>query len=84
MCVLHVGFSCSNRKTLELIIQSRPDTEPVGFHTDSVHSAFSMDPRQMTDRLIRAIENPHVDILGHPTGRLLLKREAYPFDIAAV
>jgi DNA polymerase (family 10) len=50
----------------------------------SVHSAFDQDPRQMTDRLLRAIENPHVDILGHPTGRRLLKREPYPFDVAAV
>lgn len=50
----------------------------------SVHSAFNQDHRQMTDRLLRAIENPYVDILGHPTGRLLLKREPYPFDVAAV
>ncbi len=38
----------------------------------------------MTDRVLRAIENPHVDILGHPTGRMLLKREAYPIDIEAI
>lgn len=50
----------------------------------SVHSAFNMDRVQMTDRLVRAIENPHVDILGHPSGRLILRREAYPFDIDAV
>ena len=50
----------------------------------SVHSAFEQDSQQMTDRLLRAIENPHVDILGHPTGRRLLKREPYPFDVAAV
>lgn len=50
----------------------------------SVHSAFNQNHRQMTDRLLRAIENPHVDILGHPTGRLLLKREPYPFDVAVV
>lgn len=50
----------------------------------SVHSAFNQDHQQMTDRLLRAIENPYVDILGHPTGRLLLKREPYPFDVAAV
>ena len=50
----------------------------------SVHSAFNQDHQQMTDRLLRAIENPHVDILGHPTGRLLLKREPYPFDVAVV
>ena len=50
----------------------------------SVHSAFNQDYQQMTDRLLRAIENPHVDILGHPTGRLILRREPYPFDVAAV
>ena len=38
----------------------------------------------MTDRLLRALENPHVDILGHPTGRLLLRREPYAFDVAEV
>lgn len=50
----------------------------------SVHSAFTMDRAQMTDRLIRAIEHPYVDVLGHPSGRLILRREAYPFDIDAV
>jgi len=50
----------------------------------SVHSGFTMERRQMTDRLIRAIENPHVDILGHPSGRRLLQREPYPFDVEAV
>ena len=38
----------------------------------------------MTERLLRAIENPYVDILGHPTGRKILKREPYAFDIEAV
>ena len=50
----------------------------------SVHSAFTQERREMTDRVIRAITNPHVDILGHPTGRMLLKREAYPIDVEAV
>ena len=50
----------------------------------SVHSGFSQDSRQMTERLLRAMENPHVDVLGHPTGRLILKREPYAFDIEAV
>jgi DNA polymerase (family 10) len=38
----------------------------------------------MTDRLLRAIANPHVDVLGHPTGRLLLRREPYAYDLEAV
>jgi DNA polymerase (family 10) len=50
----------------------------------SVHSGFNQDGAEMTHRVLRAIENPHVDILGHPTGRMLLKRAAYPIDIESV
>jgi len=48
----------------------------------SVHSAFSQDESQMTDRMLRAVSCPFVDIIGHPTGRLLLKREPYRVDVA--
>ena len=50
----------------------------------SVHSAFNQEPQQMTDRLLRALNNKNVSILGHPTGRLLLRRDAYAFDMDAV
>jgi len=50
----------------------------------SVHSHFSQDQPQMTDRVLRALECPWVDVLGHPTGRLLLKREPLRIDMAAV
>jgi len=50
----------------------------------SVHSAFNQEPQQMTDRLLRALSNKNVSILGHPTGRLLLRRDAYPFDMDAI
>ena len=43
----------------------------------SVHSAFSQDENQMTDRILRAIECPFVDVIGHPTGRRILKRDGY-------
>jgi len=46
----------------------------------SVHSSFHLDEKTMTRRLIRAMENPHVTMLGHLSGRLLLKRDAYPLD----
>ncbi|MCD8539654.1 MAG: PHP domain-containing protein, partial [Leadbetterella sp.] len=46
----------------------------------SVHSVLSMDMEKATSRLIRAIENPYTSILGHPTGRLLLRRAGYPID----
>jgi len=50
----------------------------------SVHSLFNQPEAQMTERVLRAIENPYVRILGHPTGRLLLRREAFQIDIASV
>jgi DNA polymerase (family 10) len=50
----------------------------------SVHSAFNQDEAQMTDRMLRAIANPYVDIVGHPTGRLLLRREPYKLNVPAV
>jgi len=50
----------------------------------SVHSQFNQDRAQMTDRLLRAVSNPNTSILGHPTGRLLLRRDSYAFDMDAV
>jgi DNA polymerase (family X) len=50
----------------------------------SVHSHFQQEPKQMTDRLLRAIENKNVSLIGHPTGRILLRRDAYAYDMEAV
>jgi DNA polymerase (family X) len=50
----------------------------------SVHSHFNQSPAEMTDRLLKAVQNPNTSLLGHPTGRLLLRREAYAFDVDAV
>ena len=50
----------------------------------SVHSAFGQDERQMTERVLRALDNPWVDVLGHPTGRLLLRRDPYALDLDRV
>ncbi|GMT49296.1 MAG: DNA polymerase/3'-5' exonuclease PolX [bacterium] len=47
----------------------------------SVHSQFNMDSKTMTRRLVRAMENPYVTMIGHPTGRLLLGRAGYQFDV---
>lgn len=54
------------------------------FVVASVHSAFSMEEDEMTRRICSALENPHVDALGHPTGRLIGRREPYRVDIDAV
>ena len=50
----------------------------------SVHSSFTMPEAEMTNRIIRACENPHVTMLGHLTGRLLLSREPYQLNIPAI
>ena len=50
----------------------------------SVHSHFNQSPEEMTERLLKAIENPNVSIIGHPTGRILLRRDAYAYDMDAV
>ena len=50
----------------------------------SIHSRFSMDGDAMTKRVLAAMDDPHLTILAHPTGRLLLTREPYPINIQAV
>jgi DNA polymerase (family X) len=50
----------------------------------SVHSAFTISEADMTRRIVRAIQNPYVTMLAHPTGRLLLKRDPYAVDIPAI
>jgi DNA polymerase (family X) len=50
----------------------------------SVHTSFDMDESEMTERVVRAIEHPLVDAIGHPTGRLIERREPYAIDLDAV
>ncbi|MGD0626097.1 MAG: DNA polymerase/3'-5' exonuclease PolX [Thermodesulfobacteriota bacterium] len=50
----------------------------------SVHSRFNMEEEEMTRRIIQALKNPNVNILGHPTGRLILEREAYKVNLKEV
>jgi DNA polymerase (family 10) len=54
------------------------------FVVASVHSRFGLSPAEQTARLIRAVSNPRVSVLGHPTGRLLLEREGLAADLEAV
>jgi len=63
------------------------DDETLGmfdFVVGSVHSQLSMGEAAMTERILRALDNPHLTILGHPTGRQLLRREAYRVNLDAV
>ena len=54
------------------------------FVVASIHSLFNLPPEEQTQRMLRAISNRYVDIVGHPTGRILLGREGYVLDIEAV
>jgi DNA polymerase (family 10) len=54
------------------------------FVVASVHTKFGMTEAEATERIVTAVQNPHTRILGHPTGRLLLRREGYPLDHEAV
>jgi DNA polymerase (family X) len=77
------GIECDIRPdgTLDLVDECLAALDIV---VVSIHSAFNMDREQMTARMLRAIAHPHVDIVGHPTGRLILRREPYPLDMDAV
>ncbi len=50
----------------------------------SIHSSFSLSEKEMTSRIIKAIENPHVTMIGHLTGRLLLSRKPYSVDVSKI
>jgi DNA polymerase (family 10) len=50
----------------------------------SIHSFMNMDRSEMTERLLAGIENPYTQIVAHPTGRLLLRREAYAYDMEKI
>ncbi len=54
------------------------------FVVASIHSNFNLSPEEQTQRMLRAIANPNVDIIGHPTGRILLGRVGYTLDMEAV
>ncbi len=54
--------------------------EKLDYAIAGVHSSFKMPKKKMTDRIIKAMKNPHIKIISHPTGRLLKKRDEYQID----
>ncbi|HLJ33216.1 MAG TPA: DNA polymerase/3'-5' exonuclease PolX [Ktedonobacteraceae bacterium] len=54
------------------------------FVVASIHSIFNLPPEEQTQRMLRAIANPYVSIIGHPTGRILLGRSGYELDVEAI
>jgi DNA polymerase (family 10) len=77
------GIECDILKDGRLDL-SDADLERLDVVIASVHSFFRLDREAQTERLLRAIENPHVDIIGHLTGRLLRKRPGYELDLERV
>ena len=77
------GIECDILKdgTLDLADDALAELDLV---IGSVHSHMNLEAAEMTDRLLRALECPHLRILGHLTGRLLLQRESFPFDFDRV
>src|SRR5205809_6126032 len=67
--------------TLDIDDETLAQLDVVGI---AVHSHFNLPRREQTDRIIRAMRNPHADILFHPTGRVIQKREPYEVDMEAV
>ncbi len=77
------GIECDIRRDGQMDL----DHDALGeldFVIGSVHSYMNLEPAEMTDRLLRALECPHLRVIGHPTGRILLNRDPYPFDFDAV
>jgi DNA polymerase (family 10) len=80
---LLAGIECDIRAdgTLDLAEDCLAELDVV---VASVHSAFNLDQAQMTERILRAIESPVVDVIGHLTGRLILQREGYRLDLERI
>ena len=77
------GLECDIQKDGALDLEEDALAE-LDFVIASVHSLMNMEAAEMTDRLLRALESPNVHVLGHPTGRILLQREPFPFDFERV
>jgi DNA polymerase (family 10) len=77
------GLECDILKdgTLDLANDALAELDLV---IGSVHSHMNMEAAEMTDRLLRALECPSLRVVGHPTGRILLHRDAFPFDFERV
>ncbi|MGH9416330.1 MAG: DNA polymerase/3'-5' exonuclease PolX [Terriglobales bacterium] len=85
----HAGFRIFAGIEVDILADGRLDmADEVLAQLDwvigSIHSRFDQPEAETTARLVRAVSNPHLDVLGHPSGRLLLRREAYRYDFEQV
>jgi DNA polymerase (family 10) len=77
------GLECDIRRDGEMDLAEDALAE-LDIVVASVHSHMNLESAEMTDRMLRALESPNVRILGHPTGRILMHRDAYLFDFERV
>src|SRR3984893_10649956 len=77
------GVECDIRRDGEMDLSEDALAE-LDIVVGSVHSHMNLEAAEMTDRLMRALESPSLRILGHPTGRILLNRDPFPFDFDLV
>ena len=77
------GLECDIKKDGSMDLADDALAE-LDFVVGSVHSYMNLESAEMTDRLLRALECPHLRAIGHPTGRILLHRDPFPFDFDAI
>lgn len=77
------GLECDIRRDGEMDLAEDALAE-LDIVIGSVHSHMNLESGEMTDRLMRALESPNIRIMGHPTGRMLLNRDPFPFDFERV
>jgi DNA polymerase (family 10) len=77
------GIECDIHRDGQLDLAGDALAE-LDFVVASVHSYLNLEAAEMTDRLLRAIAHPRVKVIGHPTGRILLHREPFPFDFERI
>ncbi len=83
------GFRILHGIEADILVDGRLDYEDdvlarLDFVIGSIHSRFNLSGPEMTARVLAALDNPYLTILGHPTGRLLLSRDAYAIDLEAI
>jgi DNA polymerase IV (family X) len=77
------GLECDIRRDGSMDLSEDALAE-LDFVIGSVHSYMNLEPNEMTDRLLRALESPSLRVIGHPTGRMLLQREGFGFDFERI
>ncbi len=77
------GLECDIRRDGEMDLAEDALAE-LDIVIGSVHSHMNLEATEMTDRLMRALESPNIRVMGHPTGRMLLNRDPFPFDFERV